>query len=145
MSLSPHRHSFWRLAPVLAWLVVAVVLVPRARKVEEALDVSARILGSESATVERTLAEVPDSKHDALVLYELGEVYLARHPDTALPDSFASCAVLGGDARCKLSCSPAHGTHAAINAFHRISFSSRVMAGDSPPDIGSIRPPLEPI
>jgi len=55
--VSSHRRPFWRFAPLLAWFVAALVLVPQARHVEETLDVSARILGSESACVERTLAE----------------------------------------------------------------------------------------
>ena len=50
---------WWRarwLVP-LAWLAAALVLLPHARRAEEGLDVAARILGSESARVERLLDE----------------------------------------------------------------------------------------
>jgi RND superfamily putative drug exporter len=43
--------------PLVAWLGAAALLVPQACGVEERLEVSARILGSESAAVERVLAE----------------------------------------------------------------------------------------
>jgi RND superfamily putative drug exporter len=42
---------------LLAWIAAAAVLVPLARHAEETLEVSARILGSESAGVERLLDE----------------------------------------------------------------------------------------
>jgi RND superfamily putative drug exporter len=46
-----------RWTPLVAWLGAAVLLVPQACGVEERLEVSARIVGSESARVERVLAE----------------------------------------------------------------------------------------
>jgi RND superfamily putative drug exporter len=46
-----------RRAIVLLWLVVAAALVPAALRVEDNLEVSARPLGSESAEVDRILAE----------------------------------------------------------------------------------------
>lgn len=47
----------YRAAIALAWLLTAAALVPAALRVEEGLEVSARPLGSESAEVERILAE----------------------------------------------------------------------------------------
>ena len=46
----------WRWWIGAAWLVVAVLLLPRAAKVAEILEVGARVKGSESAEVERLLA-----------------------------------------------------------------------------------------
>jgi len=57
VSSLPGRPHLWRWISILGWLFAALVLVPRARQVEEALDVSARILGSESARVDRELVE----------------------------------------------------------------------------------------
>jgi len=61
----------FRWAIALAWLVAGVVLLPLAPGVEHRLEVSARILGSESAAVERLLAdrfESPFARNAILVL-----------------------------------------------------------------------------
>ncbi len=47
----------YRRAMVLAWLLVAAALMPAALRVEDNLEVSARPLGSQSAEVDRILAE----------------------------------------------------------------------------------------
>jgi RND superfamily putative drug exporter len=53
--------SHLRLRTALAWLAAAAALLPLALSVEDRLEVRARILGSESAAVERLLAEKLDS------------------------------------------------------------------------------------
>ena len=55
MTRSPVPRFGWPIA--LAWLAAAAVLLPLAPGVEDRLEVSARILGSESAETERVLAE----------------------------------------------------------------------------------------
>src|SRR5260370_33770163 len=47
----------YRRAMVLAWLLVAAALMPAALRVEDTLEVAARPLGSQSAEVDRILAE----------------------------------------------------------------------------------------
>jgi RND superfamily putative drug exporter len=52
----------------LAWLLSLAALLPAARRLNDRLEVSARILGSESAAVERTLAERFESPFATSVL-----------------------------------------------------------------------------
>src|SRR5262249_40071786 len=65
-----------RLSLALAWVVLALALLPLAGRLEDRLDVGARIPGSESADVERTLVdrfESPFAQSAVLVLSGVGQ------------------------------------------------------------------------
>ena len=75
------RVAGWRWVIVLAWLAAAAVLLPLAPGVEDRLEVSARILGSESAEVDRLLAERFESPFARSALLVLAGVPRPDRPE----------------------------------------------------------------
>ena len=81
--MSGLRASRARAAIALAWLAAAAALLPLAPGVEDRLEVSARILGSESAEVDRLLVERFESPFSRSALLVLAGVEAPDRPGGA--------------------------------------------------------------